>query len=393
MKKRHVGILSAVLTMSVIPFQAAAGTPEFARSEEEWAKLRDNVIEYEELGDLVHEYNATVKKNQIDLNQFRKDYGETNDEWADRYRELAENLESSLDYPDVDDSNYASIMSNIVNSEMQIESWRETADDALEDYQTAYYDTCLTECQLVSQVQSNYVSLYQQELQQQTDEKNLELLQEQLASMEQQYALGLATRAELLSLRETVRNAEKNVQDDKASVKNLYERTIIMLGWNHDAEPEISEISQSLFEKRLNRIGELSPDEDKATAIENSYKMKSNKKKMENARASDTKETLEKTIREDEQTIGAELVAAYQNVLACEAAYDLNVALEELEADNQRRAELKYGLGQISKLEWLSQEISLAQAVGNTANARLQLFLAVENYDWLLNGLAGASAS
>ena len=33
---------------------------ERQRSEEEWAKLRDNVISWEEIGDLVHEYNPTV---------------------------------------------------------------------------------------------------------------------------------------------------------------------------------------------------------------------------------------------------------------------------------------------------------------------------------------------
>ena len=386
------GLVTAVF-VSAVPVQAQAGVPEFARSEEEWAKLRDDVIEYEELQGLVHEYNATAKKNQIDLNQFRKDYGETNDEWADRYRELADDLEAGLDYPDVDDSNYAAVMSSIVTSEMQIDAWRETADDALEDYQTFYYDTCLAECMLVFQAQTNYISLYQGQLQQAIDEKNLELLQEQFDCVEHRLALSMATDSEMLSLRESVRNGEKAVQDDKDSLKNLYERTIVMLGWNHDAAPEICEIPEEVFEERLARIEAMDPAADKAVAIENSYKMKSNKKKMENSLSSDAKENLSETIREDEQSIGADLTSAYQNVLACEAAYDLNVVLAELERDNQRRAELKYELGTISKMELLSQEIATVQAEGAMESARLQLFQAVENYDWMMNGLAGASAS
>ena len=35
-------------------------TPEFAYSAEKWASLRDNVMEYEELADLVHEYNPCL---------------------------------------------------------------------------------------------------------------------------------------------------------------------------------------------------------------------------------------------------------------------------------------------------------------------------------------------
>lgn len=390
-EKQQLGILLTAMAVLVTPFQAAAGTPEFARSAQEWEKLRDDVIEYEEISALIHEYNATAKKNQIDLNQFRKDYGETNDEWADRYRELADELESSLDYPDIDDSNYASVMSNIVTSEMQIDAWRETADDALEDYQSVYYDTCLAECQLVSQAQTYYIDLYEQQLQQENDEKNLELLQEQFESMEKQCSLGLATEAERLALRESLRNAEKVVQDDKAAIKNLHDKMIIMLGWKQDADPEICELSEEQFEQRFERIQEMNPDEDKIAAIENSYTMKSNKKKWENARSSDAKETLEETIREDEQSIGAELTAAYQNILAYEAAYDLKLALEELEQDNKRRADVKYELGKISKLEWLSQEIAYVQASGNAVQAKLQLFEAIESYDLLLHGLAGAS--
>ena len=45
------------------PGKAWAASPEFARTEEEWTKLEDNTIEYWELEDLVHEYNATVQNN------------------------------------------------------------------------------------------------------------------------------------------------------------------------------------------------------------------------------------------------------------------------------------------------------------------------------------------
>lgn len=39
-------------------------TPEFAYSAEKWASLRDNIMEYGELADLVHEYNPTVISNR-----------------------------------------------------------------------------------------------------------------------------------------------------------------------------------------------------------------------------------------------------------------------------------------------------------------------------------------
>ena len=39
-------------------------SPEFAYTEEKWASLRDNVMEYGELKDLIHEYNPTVRSNR-----------------------------------------------------------------------------------------------------------------------------------------------------------------------------------------------------------------------------------------------------------------------------------------------------------------------------------------
>ena len=39
-------------------------SPEFAYSEDKWASLRDNVMEYDELADLIHEYNPTVRSNR-----------------------------------------------------------------------------------------------------------------------------------------------------------------------------------------------------------------------------------------------------------------------------------------------------------------------------------------
>uniref|UniRef100_UPI000B281B22 hypothetical protein n=1 Tax=Clostridium sp. NkU-1 TaxID=1095009 RepID=UPI000B281B22 len=41
--------LAAALTVSGPAATAWAGSPEFARTAEEWARLRDNVMEYDEL--------------------------------------------------------------------------------------------------------------------------------------------------------------------------------------------------------------------------------------------------------------------------------------------------------------------------------------------------------
>ena len=56
--------LGVAVSLSLgMPVSALDGSPEFSRTAEEWARLRDNVLEYGEIEDLVYEYNTTVLNN------------------------------------------------------------------------------------------------------------------------------------------------------------------------------------------------------------------------------------------------------------------------------------------------------------------------------------------
>ena len=57
--KRIVSLTAAALLAVSAPVQALAASPEFARDEATWARLRDNVMEYDELPMLVEEYNPS----------------------------------------------------------------------------------------------------------------------------------------------------------------------------------------------------------------------------------------------------------------------------------------------------------------------------------------------
>ena len=380
-----LGLAGVMLTAA--PFTALAASPEFARSQEQWAKLQDNKIEYDEIADLIHEYNATVQKNAIDLSKFRKDYGESNDEWANRYRELADDLEASLSYPDVDDSGYAQTMTAIVTSEMQIDNWRKSADEAVDDYMTYYYNYASAEAMLTSNAQQMMIACYVNQLQLELNQKNLDLLNETIESVRTQQSLGLATEVDVLSAEENVRNANKAILDTKNTIENNQKQLFITLGWKHDDRPEIGELP----EPDLERVAAMNPAVDKEQAVENSYTMKINKRKLENAKSSDTKETLEKTIREDTQSIGASVTSSYQNVLASKATMDLRQAQAELQEKTLQTVERRYQLGMVGKLDYLNTKYAYDSAVIQAQTAKYNLLQAIQSYDWVLNGLANAS--
>ena len=64
--KQALPALTAAVLTAAAPMQALAATPHFARTEEEWARLQDDTIEYSELADLIEEYNVTVQNNKLD---------------------------------------------------------------------------------------------------------------------------------------------------------------------------------------------------------------------------------------------------------------------------------------------------------------------------------------
>ena len=128
-----------VLVMAgIAPPAAFASSPEFARSAEEWARLRDNVLEYGEIEDLIAEYNATVQTNQLDLNEFKKKYGDTKDDVSAKYRDMADEIYASVDYPDADDPTYGYVVASVVMAEVQAKNLLQQADDNLEDSEIIY---------------------------------------------------------------------------------------------------------------------------------------------------------------------------------------------------------------------------------------------------------------
>lgn len=376
----------ASMMFAATPLTALAASPEFARSAEEWARLRDDKIEYGELAELIHEYNATVQKNNIDYNEWRKEYGDTNDEVAEKYRQLAADLENNMYYPDIDDSNYASTMAQIIQNEQSIKNYNKQADDSVEDSYIKYMTNLQAEANLVNSAQTEMISYYLNQLQLQIDQKNREQLEANHQSAVNKVNLGLTTETSVLTAQEALRTNEQALQNDQSAIDTGRQKLFVMLGWQYDANPEIGEIP-TVDEAA---IAAMNPVADKDQALTNNYTLLINKRKLENAKSEDTKETLQTTIRENEANIGASLTASYQNVLAAKTAQELAVAQAGLEQKNLETAQRQYELGQIGQLEYQSQRIKTETTQLSVPVAELKLFQAVQNYEWAVNGLAGA---
>ena len=372
--------LAAVLAAAAPTGTAWAGSPEFARSAEEWAKLRDNVMEYDELAGLIHEYNVTVQNNQRDYNEKKN---KTSDEIAQDYRNAADAVRSRMSG---DDSPQAILQDSM--AEAQALSLEQQADDNMEDSEIFKMTYDQTEATLVSNAQTNMISYHQKARDLDLKKKNRELLASTYDSVVLKMNHGMATQMDVLTAQENLQNADAAILTAESYLENTRQKLCVMLGWRYDASPEIREIPAV----DLNRIQSMDPAADKAKALESNYTLRINKKKLANSSNNSKKESLQMTIDDNIQRIGSSVDSAYKNVIQSQTAYQQAVVSLEVASKNMEAAERKMQIGTLSRLDYLTQQYAYLQAQVAMEDASMALFQAVESYDWNLSGLASASA-
>jgi len=385
---RHIFSMTLAGVLAVtMPVTAFAGSPEFARTAEEWARLRDNVIEYDELEDLIQEYNVTVQTNQLDLNEFKQKYGNTRTDVSDKYRDMANEIYSSVDYPETDDPMYGFTAPGVLSAEIQAKNLEKQADDNLEDSEIIYLNYKSAEKTLVTVAQSNMISYHKGLLELEQAEIARKQAETKLASAQISLNIGMSTGTETMTVQESLMTAVRNIDKTKSDIENVRQKLQVMLGWKHGDMPEIREIPAA----DMSRIEKMNPDADKAAALENNYTLKVNKKKKENAESANVRESQQRTIEDNERKIGSSLVTCYQNVLAAKLAYDQAVADLELARRNMQSMEVQYSQGNVSYNQYVDQQFTVQTKEIAVKIADLSLFQTMETYDWAVAGLASVS--
>ena len=363
------------------PMAALGASPEFARTEQEWARLQDNVIEYDEIPDLIHEYNATVQNNQYDYQKFREDYGDTNSDVADAYNDLAQDF-----YDDMSGETDAGSMMSDLQLDIQARNMLKQADNTLEDSKIYLLTYEMAEDNLAAMAQSNMISYHKKQLELEQKQTDLELAREKYSLEQVKQAAGTVTAVDVLTAKESLQSSENNIKELESGIENLKEELYISLGWKHNDSPDIKELPQM----DVSRIDGMDPDRDLETALENNYTLKINKRKLENASSKTTRESLETKIRNNEKQIGASLSSAYKNVLSARLSYEQAVAEAQLEETNTNIAAGKLQAGMMTSLEYKEQEYKMESSRLNAEMAAVSLFQAMETYDWSVKGLASA---
>ncbi len=382
--RRLAGAMLAAGAITALPFQAfAQQSPEFAYSAEKWATLRDNKLEFDEIKDLVHEYNPTVIQNAISY----KDYLTKNrDDVAQDYYDKANEIYSNITYPDSDDANYGSGVAAALRNEQQAENLMEQGDENTDDQATMRIQYDQEEARLAQQAQQLMISYWTQYYSLDSQKARIEQAKNSYQSEQNRLAAGMSTQAKVLSASESVSNAEAALVTAESNLASTKESLCLMLGWSYGADVEIAELPEPDQEK----IAAIDVNADIQTALENSYAYRLTQKQLTNARTNTVKEKLTETEKNQKETISNSVKSAYDSLLLAQSNYEQAQSALALEEVSMKSADAKLAAGTITKNTYENQKASYTTAQVTAKIQKLSLLQAMSDYDWTVNGLASA---
>ena len=381
--------LSLFMT-AAFPMSALAGSPEFAYTQEKWAALRDNVMDYEELNDLIHEYNATVLNNRAEYDDYRgKSSDRFKNDYADTVQDLYDASDKMLENVDEDQPGYASALAGSISTRIQAQRMQETADSENMDGDIKKLEYDRQEAELVRTAQTKMNQYWQKVKNRQSLEASLSLAQARESAAAVRVQAGMEPQARLMEAQEAVQSAQASIQASDQEMDTVRRELCLLTGWSYDASPEIREIPVT----RTVDLGAIDLEGDKQRAVEQNYALRAAKGKMNNTNYGTVQnKVLQVNVGEAEQKIKTDVEKRYQNLKQAQSDQDQAAAELALEQRNLDAASRKLENGSIKRNEYLEIQDGYAAKAAAEQVSALKLTQAQEDYWWAVNGLADAGS-
>ena len=378
-KKKMTAIgLACLLTVSA-PFGSMAQEKPESMDQETWERLQDNVLEYDEIGNLVEYYNPTYQQALQNVQINIQPYEDAAEQLRGTAKELIDDAKNEKDDNVMLYMTYRGYAKGYQEAAKTFEkvaqkiksSTRSTLNSARK--------------QLTSGVQQLILGYYQALASKELVDTAAELSQAAYDSTLTQRNLGMATDGDVQSALKSLQSAQAQQQSLNDTLTSLKRNLQFMTGWSYDAQVDIGEAPVP----DLSRIDGMNPENDLPTAIGNNYTLLGQRRAS--AISTEDRDAKMRTLDESDAKIKVQLDTLYQEVAQSKAAYE--ASLLALESANLTMAgnEKKYEMGMLGRLEYLQLKLAYLQQKMAADAASLNLVQAIENYNWAVEGLADIS--
>ena len=389
--------LAAVLTAaSAVPaFAGYAPTGPGAEPEPEkydaatLSKLQDNVLEYDELALRVREYNPNISE------AWRK-YGESKEDYQNMLTELESTYDDSMDNIDAvlkSLKQAEKLMPQLKGTVKQMSSLKsgyhslvQGIRDTVTNWDTSKRNTSQIrqyEKQVISGAQSamiGYNTIVDNKV---TLETMVDLYQKQCDMYQRMAALGLVNQTDVVSAQTSLIGAKSQLASLQSQEDSVYRTLCLLLGYDPDSGVEI----RNLPAFDMSRLDGMNLEADTKKAIGNNYTLigqRTSAKGETNAQIAARLNTIE----EGEQKLTIEMQRLYQDVLDKKVAYEAAMTGYEAAEKSNGAAQRQYQNGLLSEMQYVGTQISYNQKKAAKESAELDLWTAMNAYDWGIEGLA-----
>lgn len=389
--------LAAVLTAaSAVPaFAGYAPTGPGAEPEPEkydaatLSKLQDNVLEYDELALRVREYNPNISE------AWRK-YGESKEDYQNMLTELESTYDDSMDNIDAvlkPLKQAEKLMPQLKGTVKQMSSLKsgyhslvQGIRDTVTNWDTSKRNTSQIrqyEKQVIFGAQSAMIGYNTIVDNKATLETMVDLYQKQCDMYQRMAALGLANQTDVVSAQTSLIGAKSQLASLQSQEDSVYRTLCLLLGYDTDSGVEI----RNLPDFDMSRLDGMNLEADTKKAIGNNYTLigqRTSAKGETNAQIAARLNTIE----EGEQKLTIEMQRLYQDVLDKKAAYEAAMTGYEAAEKSNGAAQRQYQNGLLSEMQYVGIQISYNQKKAAKESAELDLWTAMNAYDWGIEGLA-----
>ena len=388
-KRAIAAVTVCMLAVTSVPAFAYSPTgpgasPEAGRySEEELARLQDNVLEYSEIQNRVREYNPTISQVWKTYEDTRQDYANMVTELESQYqvvKNLADSYESA-----------GEIMGNqvLISTAKQLKKGYQSTMESMEDTVSQWNDNKSTgsirsyERQMTAGAQQAMIGYDTIRQNIATLETMVQLYDRQYQMYTRQKELGLATDKDVLSSYTSFLSAQSQLASLNNQADSVRRSLCQLLGYDPETNPEI----RSLPAFDMTRLEGMNLEEDTKKAIGNNYTLISQRTSAA-GKTNAKRENRNKILDEGDQKLTIEMQRLYQDVMDKKAAYDAAATGYQAAEASWGAAQRQYQNGLISEIQYIGLQLAYYQKKAAFESANLSLWQAMENYDWGITGLA-----
>ncbi len=392
-KKSGFAVWAAVVSLAAaFPALAAPTGPGAPPEPEKYdartlERLEDNRIEYDELPDLVHEYNPNMSVAWDTYMSMKDDYAGMVTELESQYWHVKATTDAAVSAGKLlgDQSIAAPALMLDKTYRSTIQSMRDVV-NKWDTNRQATGSLKNIERQIVAGAQSAMIGYDTIRQNIATLETMVKLYEQQAAMANRQAALGMATENNLASANSSLLAAQAQLASLREQQESVRRTLCLLLGYDPDANPEICPVPE--FD--MARLAGMNLEEDTKKAIGNNQTLIAQRTSPKGT-TNDRIAARSRMIQEGDQKLTIEMQRLYQDVQDKKAAYDAACTGFEAARLNHDASERQYRLGLLSDVQYIGTQISFYQKKAERDSANLNLLQAMETYDWAILGFAEVS--